>query len=98
MDSLIDRGETVLVVDDLSTGKREHINGRAEHLEVDIRGPELVEAAKAFRPDVVTHLAARPYLAIGVEQRRDVALSPEQAVANESQVIVGIAGFSGKEE
>ncbi len=53
VDALVERGDEVLVVDDFSTGKREHLNPAAGLLEHDIRGPFTVEA------DVIFHLAAQ---------------------------------------
>src|SRR4051812_49448259 len=54
VDALIERGDGVVVVDDLSTGKREHVNAGAELREQDIRSE--LELAGA---DVVFHLAAQ---------------------------------------
>jgi UDP-glucose 4-epimerase len=53
VDALVERGDDVLVVDDFASGKREHLNPRAELYEHDIREPFSVEA------DVVFHLAAQ---------------------------------------
>ncbi len=53
VDALVERGDEVTVVDDFSTGKREHLNPRAALLEHDIREPFSVEA------DVIFHLAAQ---------------------------------------
>jgi UDP-glucose 4-epimerase len=64
VDSLLDRGDEVAVVDDLSTGKRENLEGAlargAELHEVDIRdAPALLDVVAARRPDIVFHLAAQ---------------------------------------
>src|SRR6476620_3029220 len=53
VDALVARGDEVVVVDDLSTGKRENVNPAAEFVESDIRTGWLPEA------DVVFHLAAQ---------------------------------------
>src|SRR5579872_6813203 len=53
VDVLVERGDDVLVVDDFSSGKRDHLNPGADLLEHDIREPFGVEA------DVVFHLAAQ---------------------------------------
>jgi UDP-glucose 4-epimerase len=53
VDTLVARGDDVVVVDDFSSGKREQLNASAELLEHDIRDPFAVEA------DVVFHLAAQ---------------------------------------
>ncbi len=64
VDALLDRGDQVVVVDNLSTGKRENLEsalGRGARLEEqDIRdGDAMLERVGAERPDVVMHLAAQ---------------------------------------
>ena len=60
VDALIERGHEVAVVDDLSTGKREHINPRARFYHLDIRDAQgLEEVFAAERPEIVNHQAAR---------------------------------------
>jgi UDP-glucose 4-epimerase len=64
VDALLDRGDEVAVIDDLSTGKRENLTGalaRGADLHViDIRdGEQLREAIAGARPDIVFHLAAQ---------------------------------------
>src|SRR3970282_885957 len=44
VDALVARGDEVTVVDDLSTGRREHLNPAASFLEHDIREPFEAEA------------------------------------------------------
>jgi UDP-glucose 4-epimerase len=63
-DALLDRGDEVTVVDDLSTGRRENLDdairrGAAFH-EADIRDvARMREVFAAARPDIVFHLAAQ---------------------------------------
>ncbi len=64
VDALLDRGEEVTVVDDLSTGRRENLEGAlaagAALVELDIRNRDaLTELAAQVRPEVVFHLAAQ---------------------------------------
>jgi UDP-glucose 4-epimerase len=54
VDALVQRGDEVVVVDDLSSGKREHLNPAATFVEADIRNG--FDAAGA---GVVFHLAAQ---------------------------------------
>ena len=54
VDALVDRGDDVVVIDDLSFGKREFVNGTATLVERDIRDGVDVDGA-----DVVFHLAAQ---------------------------------------
>ena len=59
VDKLIEDGEQVVVIDNLSTGKEEFINPKAEFHKLDIRNLE--ESKPLFkRIDVVFHLAAQP--------------------------------------
>ena len=64
VDALLDRGDEVTVVDDLSTGRRVNLSGAVERgidlQEADIRdGPRLAAIVAAARPDIVFHLAAQ---------------------------------------
>ncbi len=58
VDALIEQGHTVVVVDDLSTGKAEFINPQARFYQVDIRTPELAEVLHRERPELINHHAA----------------------------------------
>ena len=60
VDACLGDGHDVLVVDDLSTGKRENVNPRAALYVVDIRDRDALE--KVFereRPEAISHQAAR---------------------------------------
>ncbi len=60
VDALIERGHEVVVADDLSTGKREHLNPRAKFHRLDIRDAQgLEDVFAAERPEIVNHQAAR---------------------------------------
>ena len=72
VDALIERGDEVTVIDDLSTGRRENLEaalGRgAELAEVDIREAEAVaETVQRAEPEVIFHLAAQ------IDVRKSVA-------------------------
>jgi len=56
VDALLERGDEVHVLDDLSTGRRERVAEGASLHVGDIRTPD--EVFDAVRPDVVLHLAA----------------------------------------
>jgi UDP-glucose 4-epimerase len=67
VDALVARGDDVLVVDDLSTGRRERVNPEARFLELDIRDREGVAGAwAADRPEVCFHLAAQADVRVSV--------------------------------
>jgi UDP-glucose 4-epimerase len=59
VDALVDRGDHVLVIDDLSTGEIENVNHAATFQQLDIRGPEGALAVSRWRPDVICHHAAQ---------------------------------------
>jgi UDP-glucose 4-epimerase len=64
VDGLLARGDEVTVLDDLSTGRRENLDGAlaqgAELVEGDIRDQAaLVELAERVKPETIFHLAAQ---------------------------------------
>jgi UDP-glucose 4-epimerase len=60
VDALIERGHTVLVYDDLSSGKRENINPKATFIEGDIRDRDaLARVFDEHTVEAVYHLAAQ---------------------------------------
>jgi UDP-glucose 4-epimerase len=72
VDALVERGDEVTVVDDLSTGRRENLEGAmargASLIEADIRDADALRAIfAAARPEVVFHLAAQ------IDVRKSVA-------------------------
>jgi UDP-glucose 4-epimerase len=58
VDALIDEGHTVVVVDDLSTGRAEFVNPQARFYQLDIRSPELAKVLHRERPELINHHAA----------------------------------------
>jgi UDP-glucose 4-epimerase len=81
VDALLDRGDEVAVVDDLSTGRRENLvralASGAELLELDIRDAGALGGAfERARPEVVFHLAAQ------IDVRRSVAETAFDARVN----------------
>jgi UDP-glucose 4-epimerase len=72
VDALLDRGDEVAVIDDVSTGRRDNLAGAlergAELIELDVRDAEAVSAAvERVRPEVIFHLAAQ------IDVRKSVA-------------------------
>jgi len=56
----INGGHEVLILDDLSTGRRENVPADASFIEGDIRDADLVRGVFSdFRPDIVNHHAAQ---------------------------------------
>jgi UDP-glucose 4-epimerase len=59
VDSLLEGGNEVHVVDDLSTGRRENLAGDAVLHELDIRDEAIVPLAKEVQPELIFHLGAQ---------------------------------------
>jgi UDP-glucose 4-epimerase len=66
-DALLERGYEVVVVDDLSAGKRENVPERADLAPVDITNAEALVSA-FDGADVVCHLAAQASVTVSVER------------------------------
>lgn len=58
-DLYIENGYDVVVVDDLSTGRRSNLNPAAKFVEMDIRDPELSKIFELEQPDFINHHAAQ---------------------------------------
>jgi UDP-glucose 4-epimerase len=67
VDAYVAAGHEVVVVDDLSSGRRENLNPRARFHRLDVTDPELAELMVAERPAVVNLHAAQ------IDVRRSVA-------------------------
>ncbi|MDP2917951.1 MAG: GDP-mannose 4,6-dehydratase [bacterium] len=67
VDALVKLGFKVLVIDNLSTGRRQNVNPAAKFLKMDIRSDELARVVKKFGPDYVFHTAAQINVRLSVE-------------------------------
>ena len=68
-DTFLARGDDVLVVDDLSSGRRENVPSAAMFAQVDIVDAEALGSAfDAFAPTLVCHLAAQASVTVSVER------------------------------
>jgi UDP-glucose 4-epimerase len=69
VDVLVGRGDDVVVLDNLSHGKRENVNTDADLAVADIRDEEAVnEVFGEARPDACLHLAAQADVRVSVER------------------------------
>jgi UDP-glucose 4-epimerase len=67
VDALVARGDEVLVLDDLSSGRRENVNSAAELVVADIREEGAVRAAFGEqRPEACLHFAAQADVRVSV--------------------------------
>lgn len=76
-DACLEAGHQVLVLDDLSTGRRENVPARAAFAECDIRDAALVERTIAdFAPNAISHQAAQTSVAVSTrESIRDAEIN-----------------------
>jgi UDP-glucose 4-epimerase len=76
VDSLIDEGYRVVIVDNLSTGKEENLNPKAIFYQMDISNPKLKEVFLKEKIKLVNHYAAQ------IDVRRSVTDPKEDARVN----------------
>jgi UDP-glucose 4-epimerase len=67
VDAYVEAGHDVFVIDDLSGGRRENLNGAARLYELDIRSAAAREVVERERPELLNHHAAQ------MDVRRSVA-------------------------
>lgn len=67
VDRLLELGHKVVIIDDLSSGRREYVSPRAVFYRRDISAPSVAAIFKKERPDFVYHLAAQ------IDVRRSMA-------------------------
>jgi UDP-glucose 4-epimerase len=66
VDALVARGDEVTVLDNLSTGRRENVNGGARLIEADVTAAK--EAFADAGPEICFHLAAQADVRVSVER------------------------------
>ncbi len=59
VDAYLEAGHTVVIVDDLSTGKIENVNPKAKFHNIDLRDPAVETVFKEMKIDVINHHAAQ---------------------------------------
>jgi len=67
-DKLIKEGYKVIVIDNLSTGKKENLNKKAKFYKIDICSPKILEIFQKEKPKVIFHLAALPRVPVSIEK------------------------------
>ncbi|MGD9046668.1 MAG: NAD-dependent epimerase/dehydratase family protein [Anaerolineae bacterium] len=68
VDAYLDGGHQVLVVDNLSTGRRKHVHPKARLVEMDLNNPDLFDLLETERPEVVNHHAANASVAVSIRE------------------------------
>jgi UDP-glucose 4-epimerase len=67
-EALVTRGDEVVVVDDLSSGKRSNVPHGARLAELDIRDAALADLVAEVRPEVCFHFAAQASVTVSFER------------------------------
>lgn len=68
-DLLIKKGEQLVIIDNLSTGKKEYINPKAKFYKADITdAKEINRIFETEKPEIVIHTAAQVMLRLSIEQ------------------------------
>ncbi len=68
VDAYVAARHSVIVVDNLSTGKRDRVHPEAQLVEMDINEPALVDLFQNERPDAVNHHAAQASVPLSVQE------------------------------
>ena len=77
VDAVVDEGHEVVIVDDLSSGRRANLNpgGRFEHVDI-VDAVALERVFAEFHPEVVTHQAAQTSVSVSTrEPARDASVN-----------------------
>jgi len=75
-DKLIEKGHDVVVIDNLSTGKKENLNPKAKFYEIDICDSKISQIFQDEKPEIVFHFAAQ------IDVRKSVKDPIEDAEVN----------------
>jgi UDP-glucose 4-epimerase len=69
VEALLEGGDTVAILDDLSTGKKEWVHSKARFFEGSITDPKTVERVmEEVKPEIIHHLAAHKDVRVSVNQ------------------------------
>lgn len=66
-DKLIDLGANVVILDNLSTGKKQNLNPKAKFYRIDIQSSKIAQIFKKEQPEYIYHFAFNTNVPLGVE-------------------------------
>ena len=76
VDRLIEEGYTVMVLDNLSRGRLENVNAKADFEKTDVTSKKFPELIKKIEPDAVFHLAAQSDIGQSLEDpQKDILIN-----------------------
>jgi len=93
VDALAEHGHSVVVVDNLSTGRRENVNPKVRFYEMSICSPQLREVFDEERPEIVNHQAAQTVIQQSVD---DPVFDAEQNILGSLNLILQCLRFRVK--
>lgn len=67
VDRMVEDGNDVMVLDDMSTGRAEYLNQEAQFTELDIQDERVSSVIEDFKPDIIIHLAAQKNVRVSLE-------------------------------
>jgi len=82
VDRLIDQGHKVIVVDNLSSGKKENLNPKAKFYKMDVRDPKISQIFDNEKLEVLFHLAAQPIVDVAYENPLETIETNVMGTAN----------------
>src|SRR3989344_4213668 len=75
-DRLVEEGHKVIITDDLSKGRIENINAKADFEKVDVTSKKFLDLMKKIKPDAVFHLAAQSGIGQSLKDpQKDIAVN-----------------------
>ena len=76
VDWLVEEGYKIIVADDLSRGRLENVNTKADFEKIDITSKKFKNLVKKFKPDVIFHFAAQSSITKSIKSpRKDIAIN-----------------------
>lgn len=67
VDTLIEKGANVIIIDNLSTGNKKNINPKAKFYKIDINNPKVEDIIKKEKPEIVYLLACNTIVPKSIE-------------------------------
>lgn len=71
VDTFVEQGYSVVVVDNLSSGSLKNLNKKSKFIKLDINDPKIGQLIRDIKPDYIFHLAAQTSISKSVENPRE---------------------------
>jgi len=82
VDSLLKEGRRVVVIDNLSTGRKENLNPKAKFYKIDIRNPKISQIFEKERLEIIFHLAAQAIVGAAYKEPLETVQTNIMGTAN----------------